>query len=325
MADGLLTTARPQCHARLSMDSHVISGHPLVLPNQPATPEELADPALGEIRNLLYRVSGIYQMDFQFSFLVNRCRRRMKILNLPSFAEYFRCLAASAPPEGEIRNLLNEITIGETYFVRSPQQIAALGKIILPKVAAAPHKQEQKKIRVWSAGCSTGEEPYTLAIALLEEAASRYPGWSLEIVATDINDEALRKASQGLYNEYAVRKIPPELKSRYFCAEGASFRISELARAPVKFVRLNFEDQPAIAAMQDFDFIFCCNVLIYFDTASKQRAVANFHRSLLPGGYLFLGDCESLYHTENEFRLMHYPEATAYRKALPGEIPGDAI
>jgi chemotaxis protein methyltransferase CheR len=256
---------------------------------------------------------------------VSRCRRRMKILNVCSFVAYFRYLAAPATGQDEIRNLLNEITIGETYFFRNQAQIDALCKIILPKVTAAQFKQEQKKVRVWSAGCSTGEEPYTLAIALLEEAIRRYQDWTLEIVATDINDDSLRKAAGGLYNEYAVRNIPPDLKRRYFCSEGSLLRVSDAARGIVKFARLNFEDLPGISAMREFDFIFCCNVLIYFDKASKQRAIANFERSLLSGGYLFLGDCESLFHTENQFRLLHYPKATAYRKAMAGEIPGDAV
>jgi chemotaxis protein methyltransferase CheR len=311
---------------RVSLDrGKAILTNPSVLQNQAATAEDLADPALCEIRDLLYRVSGIYQMDFQFSFLVTRCRRRMKILNVSALAAYFRYLAAPKTGQEEIRNLLNEITIGETYFFRNQAQIDALRKIILPKVAALPLKQEQKEIRVWSAGCSTGEEPYTLAIALLDEITQRHQDWTLEILATDINDESLRKAAAGQYNEYAVRRIRPELKSRYFCSEGSLFRISDAVRGIVKFARLNFEDQPAISAMGEFDFIFCCNVLIYFDQASKQRAIVNFERSLLPGGYLFLGDCESLFHTENQFRLLHYPEATAYRKAVAGEIPGDAV
>jgi len=325
VADGLHVVIHRSV-SRASFDgAKAISTNPSVLYNQAATPEDLADPALCEIRDLLYRVSGIYQMDFQFSFLVNRCRRRMKALNLSSFAAYFRYLAAPATGQDEIRNLLNEITIGETYFFRNQPQIDALCKVILPKVAALPFKQERKKIRVWSAGCSTGEEPYTLAIALLEEATRRCQDWTLEIVATDVNDDSLRRAAGGLYNEYAVRKIRPDLQSRYFCSEGSLFRVSDAARGIVKFARLNFEDLPAISAMREFDFIFCCNVLIYFDKASKQRAIANFDRSLLPGGYLFLGDCESLFHTENQFRLLHYPGATAYRKVMPGEIPGDAV
>jgi chemotaxis protein methyltransferase CheR len=299
----------------------------VILPalQQPASPEELADASLVQIRELLYRVSGIYQMDFQFSFLVSRCRRRMKILNLTSFADYFRRLAAPATRDGEIRSLLNEITIGETYFFRNQAQIDALTKIILPKIVATDSRPGRKKLRIWSAGCSTGEEPYTLAIALLEETSRHLKGWTLEIVATDLNDHSMQKCAQGLYNDYAVRNVRAELKSRYFCQHGPSFRINDAVRAPVKFARLNLEDQPHILSLGDFDIIFCCNVLIYFDSASKTRAVANFHRSLHPGGYLFLGDCESLYHIEHRFRLMHYPGAAAYRRPMLGEVPGDAI
>ena len=295
-----------------------------VLPEKAATLEDLTDPALVKIRDLLYRVSGIYQTDSKFHLLATRCRRRMQFLNAASFAEYFSHLAASTDINDEIRMLLNEITIGETYFFRSAPQINALTKVVLPQVVARKSAAAGRKIRLWSAGCSTGEEPYTIAILSRHHLSPQHEGWNLEVTATDLNDKSLLKCRSGVYDDYAVRKTDPDIRKRYFVADGPVFKVSDELRSLVSFTRLNLEDQPAMQAMQDFDIIFCCNVLIYFDDASKQRAVSHFFRALLPGGHFFLGDCESLYRVPNEFRLVHYPDVTAYRKPMPGEIPGGA-
>jgi chemotaxis protein methyltransferase CheR len=294
----------------------------VVLPEKTANPEDLADPALVKIRDLLYRVSGIYQSESKFYLLANRCRRRMQSLNCASFSDYLLCLATSTEVNNEIRMLLNEITIGETYFFRSVPQINALTKVILPQAVARKSVTAGKKIRLWSAGCSTGEEPYTMAILSRQYLSAQEQGWNLEVTATDLNDKSLLKCRSGIYDDYAVRKAATDIREKYFVADGPAFKVSDELRSLVSFGRLNLEDQAAMQTMKDFDIIFCCNVLIYFDDASKQRAVSHFFRALLPGGHFFLGDCESLYRVPNEFRLVHYPEVTAYRKPMPGEVPG---
>jgi chemotaxis protein methyltransferase CheR len=136
-------------------------------------------------------------------------------------------------------------------------------------------------------------------------------------------DKSLLKCRSGVYDDYAVRRADRDLRQKHFVAEGPAFKVSdELRSLVVSFTRLNLEDHLAMQAMQDFDIIFCCNVFIYFDDASKQRAVSHFFRALLPGRHFFVGDCESLYRVPNEFRLVHYPDVTAYRKPIHGEIPG---
>jgi chemotaxis protein methyltransferase CheR len=265
-----------------------------VLSEKAASPEDLADPALVKIRDLLYRVSGIYQTDSKFHFLAGRCRRRMQSVSAASFAEYFLHLAASTDIHDEIRLLLNEITIGETYFFRSAPQINALLKVVLPQAIARKPKAAGKKIRLWSAGCSTGEEPYTMAILSRHHLSPQHQGWNLEVTAIDLNDKSLLKCRSGVYDDYAVRKTDPDIRKRYFVADGPAFKVSDELRPLVSFTRLNLEDQSGMQAMRDFDMIFCCNVLIYFDDTSKQRAVSHFFRALLPGGHFFVGDCESL-------------------------------
>jgi chemotaxis protein methyltransferase CheR len=283
---------------------------------------DLSDPALGKIRDLVYRISGIFQTNNKFYLLASRCQRRMKVLGSATFANYLEHLTTRPNRDAELRNLLNEITIGETYFFRSQPQIDAVTKIILPKLTSLPAKQGVKKIRVWSAGCSTGEEPYTMSILLMEQLVQKCSGWSFEIVATDLNDNSVLKCKEGLYGEYAVRNLSSQRREKYFKAEGALHRVRDEVRAHVKFDRLNLQDQSKILFMKGFDIIFCCNVLIYFDGASKKRTVEHFYSGLLPGGYFFLGNSESLHGIFDQFRLLHFPSAIAYWKPAPGEELG---
>ena len=288
-----------------------------------AEEENLKDPALFKIRDLIYRMSGIYQSDNKFYLLANRCQRRMTALKSGTFSDYLEHLTIRPNRDAEMRALLNEITIGETCFFRNQPQIDAVTKVILPKLTAMKNKQAYRKLRFWSAGCSTGEEPHTMAIVFLEQMASRLKGWTVEIVATDLNDNSLEKCRAGLYSEYALRNTSREARDRYFTREGDLYRVRDELRAMIKFDRLNLQDQTKILFMKGFDLIFCCNVLIYFDGTSKRRTVEHFFNGLLPGGYFFLGHSESLYGVHDNFRLVHFPNATAYYKSLPGEPAGE--
>jgi chemotaxis protein methyltransferase CheR len=283
-----------------------------------------SDPALPKLRDLIYRMSGIYYHDSKFYLLASRARRRMDSIGAKTFPDYLDRLTTRPNRDAEIRSLLNEITIGETYFFRSRPQVDALSKIILPKLTSAPSKQAVRKLRVWSAGCSTGEEPYTMSILLLEQIAQRYKDWKFEIVATDLNDNSLSKCKEGLYGDYAVRNLSSERKHRCFQQQGALYRVNDTVRASVTFERLNLQDQTKMLFMKGFDLIFCCNVLIYFDGAAKRRTVDHFYNGLLPGGYFFLGECETLFGAYEQFRLVHFPGATGYYKPTPGEEAGGA-
>jgi chemotaxis protein methyltransferase CheR len=290
--------------------------------DQAAATADISDPALAKIRDLIYRVAGIFHADNKFYLLANRCQRRMKVLKSGTFGDYLGHLTTRPNRDAELRNLLNEITIGETYFFRSQPQIDAVTKIILPKLTALPAKQGFKRIRIWSAGCSTGEEPYTLSILLLQQIEQKLKGWTFEIVATDLNDNSLQKCREGVYGEYAARNLNPAMRDKYFKQEGSLYRVRDEVRANVKFDRLNLQDQAKLLFMKGFDLVFCCNVLIYFDGASKRRTVDHFHSGLLPGGYFFLGNSESLYGIYDQFRLVHFPGVIAYWKPAPGGDPG---
>ena len=299
-----------------------MSTNSAIVLNQKAGDADLADPALLKLRDLVYRISGIFHAENKFYLLALRSRRRMKEIGSNTFADYLEQLTTRATRDVEMRNLLNEITIGETCFFRSQPTIDAVSKIIFPKIAALPAKQAVKKVRVWSAGCSTGEESYTLSILFLEQIVAKFKDWKIEIVATDLNDDSLAKCREGLYAEYSVRNLSAAMRDKYFRQEGNLYRVKDAVRALVKFDRLNLQDQPKMLFMKGFDLVFCANVLIYFDSAAKKRTVEHFYNGLVPGGHFFLGECETLFGIYDQFRLVHFPGATGYYKAVPGEDAG---
>jgi chemotaxis protein methyltransferase CheR len=274
------------------------------------------NPAAYHIRDLIYRVAGIFHTDTRLGFLEDRCGRRMKELNVPTLRQYLEILTGSAARTTEMHLLLNEITVGETCFFRNQPQLAALQRLILPSIAGSPDKVHYKHLRIWSAGCSTGEEPYTLSILLMEEAARILRGFTFEIIATDLNDRSLVRAQEGIYGDYALRNVSPEILRKYFEPVPASknFRVRDEVRKNIKFNRVNLLDDTRMVFVKSIDVIFCCNVLIYFDGASKKRVIQHFHNNLLPNSYLFLGHAESLFGIHDDFRLVHFPGAMAYIK-----------
>ena len=276
--------------------------------------EALNDPVWIRIRDLIYQVSGIYQAENKFYLLVSRCNVRMKAVGSRTPREYLDFLTARPNRDAEMRNLLNEITIGETCLFRSMPQVEALRKVVIPSLMEAKRKLSVTKLRFWSAGCSTGEESYTLAMLMMEETQTRLKGWTFEIMATDLNERSVAKAHEGIYNDYAVRNVPPEYMKKYFTPAGSNFRVADSVRPFVTFNRLNMLDDSKMLFMRGIDVIFCCNVLIYFDGKSKNRTVNHFYNALLTNGYFFLGQSESLYGITEKFHLVHFPGATAYWK-----------
>jgi len=210
---------------------------------------------------------------------------------------------------------LNEITIGETYMFRHPAQLNALHNVIVPQILKTKGSFGIKRLRFWCAGCSTGEEPHTLAMSLLEEKDKLLAGWTWDVLATDLNDNSLEAARAGSYGEYALRNTSDVLRRKYFKDVGNNkLQANDLLKAQIRFDRLNLRDDNKMLFQKGIDVIFCCNVLIYFDLASKRRVVQHFHANLLPGGYLFLGHAESLFQVDDSFRLVHFTGTTAYCK-----------
>ena len=272
------------------------------------------DPDLVRIRDLVYQVAGIFHPDNKLRLLLDRCGRRMKELKTQSLRDYFECLTIKPARQTELIALLNEITIGETCFFRSQPQLDALRTIVLPKILEAKAQFPLRRLRIWSAGCSTGEEPYTLSILMLEEAQRRLKDWKVEILATDLNERSLAHAKNAIYGTYSTRNLTPYYRQKYFTPAGDQLQVQPQVRDGVSFSRLNLSDDARMTFMKSLDVVFCCNVLIYFDLASKRRVIQHFYNNLLPHGYFFMGHSESLYGVTEDFRLVHLPGATAYIK-----------
>jgi chemotaxis protein methyltransferase CheR len=289
----------------------------------PAKAAPPVDPVFRQIRDLVYKGSGIYQMEERLYLLADACERRIKNLGTRSVRDYLQQLNAPTTRETEMRQLLNEVTIGETSMFRSPPQLDALRKIILPEIVTEKTKQAAKRLRIWSAGCSTGEESYTLAMNMLEESEGLLKGWTVEILATDLNDRSIEIAKTAIYDYYALRTTPNVFKSKYFMpGTDNKLTIRPEVRKLVTFTRLNLLEDPKMSQMKGMDVIFCCNVLIYFDVPSKFKVLGHFVNNLNLGGYFFLGASESLMKLNNQLHLVHFPGAFGYWKPslLSGKI-----
>ena len=280
-----------------------------------ATPINIPpEPELVRIRDMIYQTAGIFHPDNKLRLLQDRCGRRMKELKIQTLREYSECLTIRPTRQAELVALLNEITIGETSFFRNQPQLDALRRIVIPKIIEAKSNLPLRRLRVWSAGCSTGEEPYTLRMLTLEEESAQLKNWSTEILATDLNERSLSHAQEAVYGNYSTRNLTPAYRNKYFTPQGDKLQVNPVARSSISFSRLNLSDDSRMTFMKSMDLIFCCNVLIYFDLASKKRVIQHFFNNLLPHGYLFLGHSESLFGVNDDFQLVHLPGATAYVK-----------
>lgn len=282
---------------------------------QIARSEGPPDPYLVKIRDLIYQVAGIFQPDNKLRFLEDRCQRRLKELRITTLREYYDCLTVKPIRQAELVSLLNEITIGETCFFRNQPQLDALRHVVLPAILEAKSKLPLRHLRIWSAGCSTGEEPYTLNMLLMEEAAGQLKNWTFEILATDLNERSLAHCKNGVYGDYSTRNLTPYYRQKYFDSADNQLRVTSRLKSGITFTRLNLLDDARMAFMKSMDVIFCCNVLIYFDVLSKRHVIQHFYNNLLPHGYLFLGHSESLFGITDDFRLVHLPSTTAYLKS----------
>ncbi len=257
----------------------------------------------------------MYKAEDKLYLLADGCGRRIKHLGVRSAREYWERLTAHADREDELRQLLNEITIGETCLFRSQPQLDALRKVILPEILGDKAKQITKRLRIWSAGCSTGEESYTLAMNMLEESERLLKGWTVEIIATDLNDRSVEAAKAGIYGDYALRSTTDYFKRKYFSTfDEKKLQVRPEVKKLITFSRLNLQDDSKMLFMKSMDLIFCCNVLIYFDGASKSKVINHFFSNLNFGGYFFLGTSESLMKLNDQFHLIHFPGTIAYWK-----------
>jgi chemotaxis protein methyltransferase CheR len=266
------------------------------------------------LRDFVYNRSGIYFRETKKYFLETRVSRRINDLSLKSYNDYLKLLQGPSGME-ELKLLFNEVTTNETSFWRNPPQIEAFQNLVLPEVAAIANKRGAKTFRVWSAACSSGEEPYTLAMICLEAKDSVLRGMNIEIVATDISERVMSLAKIGHYGSYTLRNLTPARLKQHFDQKGDDlFEVKPEMKRIVSFKHFNLVDYPGYRSLGLFDVIFCRNVLIYFDDVVKTKAVAGFCEQLHPRTFLMVGHSESISAYASGFDLVHFSMATGYRK-----------
>ncbi len=260
----------------------------------------------------LYRRTGMVFTEAKRYYVDRRVYDRMAATGATSFASYFARLRGDV--NGEIEQFINAFTVNETYFYREDHQLQCLTTNLLAERTKA--RGPDPTIRIWSAPCSTGEEPYSIAIWLLEN----WPGvdaFDIEIVGSDIDTRALDAARAGVFGARALMRLPPDLIEKYFePLDAQRWRLIEDLRASVRFTPVNLVDSDQTAAFGQFDVIFCRNVLIYFDDVSRRTAAENLFDNLAPGGFICLGHAESMSRISPLFEVCRYADAIVYRRPL---------
>ena len=262
------------------------------------------------IRDFVRDHCGIYFDDDSRYLLEKRLSRRIGIHHFNNFREYYRYLLYHRNREEELAAIIDNITVNETYFFREQNQLKAFSEEILPELRET--NRDKKRLRIWSAGCSTGEEPYTTAMLILEKRL--FHGWNIEVFGSDINQRVLRVARGGIYGKNSFRAIEPYFLGKYFKEDNGFFRISDSVKQYVNFSHLNLLDPFKVKLVGMMDIIFCRNVLIYFDHPSRKKVIEMFHERLVDGGYLLLGHAESLINISTAFNLRHFKHDMVYQK-----------
>ena len=258
---------------------------------------ELGEAQFEQIKHLMHRLCGVYLRPGKEALVKARLSKRLRTLGIGSFESYVDLVERDTSRE-ELTLLIDALTTNKTDFFREPQHFDYLREQVLPGLMAAGDR-----MRFWSAGCSTGEEPYSLAILLREEVPD-INGRDVRILGTDISTRVLQKAREAVYGEDALKDVPHSVLKRHFhtlrAGDTSSFRVDDAVRTMVRFARLNLMGTWPMAG--PFDGIFCRNVMIYFDRSTQQALIRRFYDLLKPGGHLLIGHSESLTGKSHPFR-----------------------
>lgn len=265
-----------------------------------------------KFREFFYRKTGIQFESSKRYFVDKRLEERIERTESGNFRGYFTKLRFEASGE-ELQHLTNLMTVNETYFFREEYQFQCLVKSMLPDLTR--RKRNTGPIRIWVIPSSSGEEPYSIAIYLLEYWAG-INDFDIEIVSSDIDTKILALARQGLYSERSVQNLPESLLRKYFKRNATGYQIGDSLRDAVEFTRVNLSERADTRAYRDFDVVFCRNLLIYFDDTSRKAAAETFFDALKPGGYICLGHSESMSRFSSLYTVRKFPEAIVYQKPL---------
>lgn len=283
-------------------------------------PLKMSDDTFRLIRDFIRNYCGIYFDDGSKFLLEKRLSRRVENYLLNNFEDYYHFLMYDKRRDEELTSVIEILTVNETYFFREFSQLKALSDEIIPEIGE--RKKDRKRLRIWSAGCATGEEPYTIAILILEK--NLMPEWEIEILGSDINQRVLHAARRGIYRKNAFRSIDDYYIRKYFTDEGeGNYRIVDPVRSLVNFSLLNLVDPFKVRFVGKMDVIFCRNVIIYFDRDTKKKVINNFYDRLTEEGYLLLGHSESLMNISTDFMLRHFKNDLVYQKPTRSVLTGE--
>lgn len=273
---------------------------------------ELTDEEFRLLAAFIYDHAGLYFDGGSRFLLESRLQNRLKEHHFDSFLKYYHYLLYHQDRLAELNRMIDIVTTNETYFYRERNQLDAFAEEILPEMAQ--RNSGKKSLRIWSAGCSTGEEPYTLAI-LCSESGLFDESWQVDIIGTDISQRVLKTARKAVFSQSSFRATDGEAIERYFDrTEDGKYSLDDSIRNMVHFGHLNLMDEKMMGLIRECDIIMCRNVIIYFDQNAKARAINSFYRKLVPGGYLLLGHSESLMNITTVFKLKHLTRVMVYQK-----------
>jgi len=273
---------------------------------------KMSDKDFADLRKIIYERSGIHFQDTKRYVLESRLSRRLEELDLDGFGQYVQFLTMGPYQSDEFQEMFNRITINETSFFRNQPQLDVFEGPVLTKLLEA--RAATKRLRIWSAACSTGEEPYTIAMMIHRSLGVRLADWRIEILGTDISEKALNCALTARYSSFSFRSVDPLVIKRYFKEQNGFFDLDPTIKSMVNFEVHNLKDTLKAKRHGTWDVIFCRNVMIYFDDAMKASCVKLFHEQLAQDGTLFIGHSETIRNTGVNFVPLNVPQGFAYAK-----------
>lgn len=281
---------------------------PGIVANFPIAHEEFL-----RFRDFFYRKIGMHFDENKRYFVDRRLAERAVLVGCPSFRDYFALLRLDATGR-ELEQLINLLTVNETYFFREDYQFTSLVDHVLPDIAT--RKRSGQSIRIWSLPCSTGEEPYSIAMTCLD----RWPPsdtYAIEILGSDIDTRVLTEAKAGRYGERSLHKVARDVRARFFRKlDDQTYEIIPELRESIDFAQINLSDKAQMRRYREYDVIFCRNLLIYFDDVSRREAVESLFESLVPGGFLYLGHSENMSRMSSLFTPRKLGDCIVYQRPL---------
>lgn len=276
----------------------------------------LADEEFLLLRNLVYQHCGLHFHQENRYLMEKRLSKRLQQLQIKTFKDYYYLLRYSPQRDIEMTEVVNTLTTNETYFFREDFQLKTFVREILPEIRAQKEREGDRRLRIWSAGCSSGEEPYTIAMLLLDQP--EFQGWQIEIIGTDISQRVLNLARKGVYGQSSFRTTDDDYLRRFFSEYEGKYKIVDRVKNLVTISHLNLFDTTRVSLLGKVDVIFCRNVIIYFDATGKKQVIDTFYQRLRPEGFLLLGHSESLMNISNVFSLRHFTHDMVYQRPPTG-------